>query len=451
LIEKYRFLASDFQKEEQKEMVILSIISQSFFQPFSIEDNLLVILTALTSGSGIGFNRAMLFLAEGEKLRGEIWLGPSSAEEANFIWEVLSTPGIGYIEIIEHNRALVSRGADSLSQRIKPLVYSLNRQDLQIPALAAARREVMLVREARNEAAVDRPFLDILGVDEFLCIPLFSRDEVLGAVVLDNAITRRPINFSDIKLASLCGLIAGNYVSTASLHKKMIEMERMAALGEMAMFITHQLRNPVAAIGGFTDQLLKSPNDEARQRRNLEIIRKEIKRLDDVLYRLAHFLKVDMKNELVPFDLPPVLRSVLRSPDIRSKSDGYEILVRFEEPFPKILGDPTYIGEALRNLLDNALDATPKGGQITILGHAEGKSQAAVEVRDTGRGMTPAVREKIFQPFFSTKEKGMGLGLLYVKRVMDSCGGKIEVESEAGKGTVFRLSFKSAEEERMEA
>jgi hypothetical protein len=76
MIQKYGILAADFQREGPKELMLLSIISQSYFQPFSLEDNLLVILTALTSGSGVGFNRAMLFLKDGDRLRGEMWLGP---------------------------------------------------------------------------------------------------------------------------------------------------------------------------------------------------------------------------------------------------------------------------------------------------------------------------------------------------------------------------------------
>jgi signal transduction histidine kinase len=450
LIDRYQFLVPDFQSKEPKELALLSIISQSFFQPFSIEDNLLVILTALTSGSGVGFNRAMLFRTSGDKLKGEVWLGPRSAEEAKTIWEVLSTPGIGYVEIIEHNRGLLTRETDSLSQIIKPLVYSLSQENLIIPAMSAARKEMILVRNSRQEPFVDPKFLEIIGVDEFLCVPLFALDEIMGVVILDNAYTRQTIEPKDIKLASLCGLMAGNYMYTTMLHNKMIEMERLAALGEMAIFITHQLRNPLTTIGGFTDQLLNSPNDASKKRRNLEIIRKEIGRLENVLYELVHFLKVEMKKP-VPFDLRPEIQAVLQSSDIKIKSEGIEVLVDIEERLPKILGDPTYFGEAIRNLLDNALEATPQGGRVTVQSRWEDQNWVIVRIQDTGKGMPPAVKEKLFSPFFSTKDKGLGLGLLFVKRVMESCGGKIEVDSEAGQGTLFRLYFKSAEEGRSDA
>jgi signal transduction histidine kinase len=447
VIQEFQFSGSDFEKDEPKELMLLSIISQSFFQPFSIEDNLLVILTALTSGSGVGFNRAMLFRASGESLKGELWLGPQSAEEANSIWEVLSTPGIGYIEIIEHNRALLRREADSLNKRIKALAYPLDSEPLSIPALPAAKREVVWVKEAWTEPLVDKSFLNILNVDEFLCVPLFSGDEILGEVILDNAITRKPIEHKDVKLASLCGLMAGNYMYSTALNKKVVEMERMAALGEMAMFIMHQLRNPLAAIGGFTDQLLNSTTDEARTRRNLDIIRKEIKRLEDVLFKLSPFLKMDLRKP-ISFELPPLVQAVLQSTSIQLKREGIQIDVEIENGLPEILGDPTYIGEALRNLLDNALEATPQAGRVSVRAGRGEKNSVVLSIQDTGRGVPEAIKKKIFEPFLSTKEKSMGVGLFYVKRVMEACGGRIEVESEPGKGTLFRLFFRSREERK---
>jgi len=441
------FSAPDFQSKEPRELTLLSIISQSFFQPLSVEDNLLVILTALTSGSGVGFNRAMLFRTEGDKLTGEAWLGPTSAEEAKTIWEVLSTPGIGYIEIIEHNRWLMTKRSDSLSRSVKPLSYSLSQDNLTIPATSAARKEMLLVRNARQEPLVDPKFLEILNVEEFLCVPLFAQEKTMGLIILDNAFSRQPIVPKDIKLASLCALMAGNYMYAAWLHKQMIEMERLAALGEMAVFITHQLRNPLTAIGGFTDQLLNGRIEEAKKRRNLEIIQKEISRLEDVVTKLARFLEVDVRKT-VPFDLKAEVLDVIQDPDLRQKSAGIEILTEFDEPLPKVLGDPTYVGEAFRNLIANALEATDQGGRITVSGRREDQNWIVVTVRDTGKGMPPAVKNKIFMPFFSTKDKGMGLGLLFVKRVMEAGGGRVEVDSDVGRGTSFRLFFRAGDEGR---
>jgi signal transduction histidine kinase len=427
-------------------MTLLSIISQSFFQPFSLEDNLLVILTALTSGSGVGFNRAMLFLKQGDRLKGEMWLGPRSAEEAGFIWEVLSTPGIGYVEIIEHNRALVNKNEDTLSGRLKGLVYAADEESALIPAYAACRKEILLVREASSEPLVDRRFLNIIGVEEFLCIPLLARDDIVGEIILDNAITRTPITPADIKLAGLCGLIAGNYIYSTTLHRKLLDTEKMAAMGEMAMFVTHQLRNPIVAVGGFTDQLLKPDFPEDKKRRNLTIIRDEVRRLEDIIYQMGHFLKVSLK-EPVYFDPGPVLTGVFDSPEVQAKAQGCALNIKLEPGLPQILSDPISFGEVVRNLLDNAFDATPAGGRITVRAYRKNRNGFVLSIRDTGKGISNPDKDQLFRPFFTTKEKGMGLGLPFIKRVMDTCGGKIEVQSRAGKGALFKLIFICREKE----
>jgi hypothetical protein len=444
MIENHNFLVQHFRIEGPKEIQLFSIIAQSFFQPFTLMDNLLVILTALTAGPAVGFNRAMLFLAEGDELKGKMWLGPRSVEEANSIWQILSTPGIGYAEIIEHNRSLLNRNADTLNNRIKNLSYSLSQRNLRIPALPAWRREIMVVRDALNEPLVDKNFLEIIGTEEFLCIPLLGRKEILGEIVLDNAITHVPIQIRDIELASICAIIAGNYIYVSQLQEKMVEMQKLAAMGEMAMFVTHQLRNPLVTIGGFTDQLLDSRIDKEKRKRNLLIIKNEIKRLEKILLRLPQFVKVEIKD-LVPFEVKEILNFAVSGSDTKIKSQRIKLKVSLEEELPQILGDPVYVGEALRNVLDNALDATPDGGDIFIQCYRENKEWVVISIKDTGKGIPESIKNKIFLAFFSTKQMGMGLGLSYVKRVIDVCGGKIEVESEEGKGTLFRLYFKMSE------
>jgi signal transduction histidine kinase len=446
MIEKYSILSPEFERDAPRELMLLSIISQSFFQPFSLEDNLLVILTALTSGSGVGFNRAMLFLKQGDRLKGEMWLGPRSAEEAGLIWEVLSTPGIGYVEILEHNRALVSKNEDTLSGRLKGLVYAAEEEGALIPALAACRKEILLVRDATDEPLVDRRFLNVIGVDEFLCVPLLARDDVVGEIILDNAITRTPISPADIKLAGVCGLMAGNYIYSTTLHRRLLDVEKMAAMGQMAMFVTHQLRNPIVAVGGFTDQLLKPDIPEDKRKRNLTIIRDEVRRLEDIIYQMGHFLKVSLK-EPVYFNPGPAIATVLDSPEIRTKGLGYIMDIRLEPCLPDILCDPTSFGEVLRNLLDNAFDATPAGGTVSLRGYKKSRTEFVLSVRDTGRGITTPDKEQLFRPFFTTKEKGMGLGLPFIKRVMDTCGGKVDVQSRVGKGALFKLIFLCRERE----
>ncbi|MBC7361275.1 MAG: GAF domain-containing sensor histidine kinase [Candidatus Aminicenantes bacterium] len=444
MIESYKLQPANFNPDTPKEFVLLSIIAQSFFQPFSLEDNLLVILTALTSGAGIGFNRAMLFLKDGEKLKATMWLGPRSPEEAEAIWSMLSSPGLGYAEIVEHNRDLVIRMMESLQPKLKSFIYSLEDDNLLLPALAAKKQEIMLVTEAQSDPLVDPNFLDFVQVDSFLCLPLVAHDEVMGEIVVDNGITHAPITRKDIELASLCALLAGNYIYTTHLYKKVVEMEKMAALGEMAAFVSHQLRNPIVAIGGFTQQLLKSPCNPEKCYRNLNIILDEIKHLEEIIYKLSHFLKIKIK-ELLPIDFKPILLGILERPDIKAKAKNKTISIRIADEAPLILCDPVYFEETVVNLLDNALDVTPPGGRVYLRACKKNKKWLTIIIKDSGPGLDKKSLEKMFSPFYTTKENGIGLGLLFVKRVMEMCGGKIEVQSKPGHGTMFKLYFKAQE------
>jgi signal transduction histidine kinase len=198
------------------------------------------------------------------------------------------------------------------------------------------------------------------------------------------------------------------------------------------------------AIGGFTDQLLNPQTDEQKRKRNLEIIRNEVRRLEEVLLKLPRYLKLEIK-EPKPFLLPIIFRHLLASFETRVKVKNIRLQVDIPEGLPLVKCDAMYAEEAIRNLLDNALDATPPGGEITIRSFTENKEWLVVTIQDTGKGMSEDIKAKIFVPFFSTKDKGFGLGLFYVKRVMDACGGMIQVESEEGKGTFFKLYFRYQE------
>jgi len=448
MIETYHFLDSDFQQESSRELTLLSIISQSYFQPFSLEDNLVLILTALTSGSGVGFNRAMYLRRDGNRLRGEAWLGPRSPEEARSVWEVLSTPGIGYVEIIEHNRALLRANEDSLTRRIRKLSFTSSDEPDLLPAATARHKEIALVRDAAHEPQVDPRFLETIGVDEFLCLPLLARDEVVGVFVLDNAFTHNPIQPRDVKLAAVCSLLAANYIHTTNLYHRLVESEKMAAMGEVAMFITHQIRNPLVTIGGFTDQLLEEGCEEGKRRRNLSIIRDEVRRLEDIVFKVGHFLKVSLK-EPVYADVQPALEAAAREGEAGAQAKGILFQAKLEKDSPLVFCDPSTLGEVARNLIDNAIEATPAGGKVTLHAHRGKDARTFVlSVHDTGKGISAVDREKLFRPFFTTKEKGMGLGLPFIKRVMDTCGGLVEVRSREGQGTHFLLSFPSQEERR---
>jgi signal transduction histidine kinase len=241
--------------------------------------------------------------------------------------------------------------------------------------------------------------------------------------------------------------MASNYIYTAKLQKRIVDMKKVAAMGEMAMFVTHQLRNPLVTIGGFADQLLDPQTGAKKKKRNIQIIRREIRRLEKILLRLSQFLRIDVR-EKTAVDVQDTLNLVLESVRPRIAGRRVTLDMEIEAGLRVILCDPTNLGEAVRNVLDNAIDAVGDKGHIDLRAYRENGEWAVIAVQDTGKGIPEAIRDKIFDSFVSTKEKGMGLGLAYVKRVVDACGGRIEVKSAEGKGTTFKLYFQIQPRER---
>jgi len=124
---------------------------------------------------------------DGMKLKAATWLGPRSPEEAEAIWTMLSSPGIGYAEIVAYNRDLVTKMVRDIQPRLKSLVYDLESRTFAFAAMAAVNKEIILVTEAQNEPAVDPNFINFIKVDSFLCLPLVAQDEILGEIVVDTA------------------------------------------------------------------------------------------------------------------------------------------------------------------------------------------------------------------------------------------------------------------------
>jgi len=236
-----------------------------------------------------------------------------------------------------------------------------------------------------------------------------------------------------------------------------LRQERLKALGQMASGIAHDVNNALSPVVGFSDIILKSGyglNPEGKK--YLKYIRTAGDDIAHIVARLREFYRTREENEsLQQVNLNALAEEVVdmtrpRWRDI-PQSNGITIEVRTDlaPDAPKLVGIESEIREALTNLILNAVDAMPKGGRIIlrtrVLRHENGDKpprQVMVEVSDTGMGMDEETRKRCLEPFFSTKGKrGTGLGLAMVYGVMERHEGNIEIQSELGKGTAFRLVF----------
>ena len=226
------------------------------------------------------------------------------------------------------------------------------------------------------------------------------------------------------------------------LEDQLIQSEKMAAVGQLAGGIAHEVNNPLGVILGFAQGVVAhlKPNDPIEM--PLKSIEREAVRCKELVQNLLTFSRVS-KAEKASMDLKEAIDGAFSLVLAQSKVKNVEVVKAFSD-IPRIVANKNQIQQILVNLSNNAIDAMPNGGKLTIrIKKTDRKERDGVEiqVQDTGRGIPPEIRSKIFNPFFTTKEigKGTGLGLSLVYEMIQKHDGCITVESEVGKGTTFHV------------
>ena len=212
----------------------------------------------------------------------------------------------------------------------------------------------------------------------------------------------------------------------------LIRSERLAATGRIAAQITHEIRNPLSSIGLnaelLADELSSSPDAE----RLLAAISREVDRLTEITEQYLRFARLP-QPKLEPEDLGVILRQLADFSREECARQKVELEVHAEAA--PAMADENQMRQALLNLIRNAREAMPSGGRIVVSSGIEG-AHAVVRVRDSGPGIPDQARARIFEPFFSTKEGGTGLGLALTQQIVAQHGGRIEIDSSA-EGTTF--------------
>jgi len=225
------------------------------------------------------------------------------------------------------------------------------------------------------------------------------------------------------------------------LREKLVMSEKMAALGEVAAKVAHEIRNPLVSVGGFAKRLEKKL--EGNLREYAGIIVKEVSRLEGILKEILGFVKeVRLSREKINFNL--IVNDVLKLMASDIKDRGI-ILERDYGTSPDLFVDPNRVKEAVVNIISNAIQSITGSGSIFIRTSTD-KSDAVLEIRDTGSGIPVEDQAFIFNPFYTTKASGTGLGLAITHRIIQEHNGRIEVESEVGRGTIFRVYLPIKEE-----
>ena len=227
-----------------------------------------------------------------------------------------------------------------------------------------------------------------------------------------------------------------------ALEQQLIASGRLVSLGEITASMAHEFNNPLGVIMGFVEDLLEEADPSSPQYQALRIIDEETKRCEKIIQDLMQFARPGDAQRRQTY-VHAVIDTTLHMMESRLYKQKVTLARRIQPDLPPIIADPQQLEQVLINLYLNAVDAMPDGGTLTV-GAEQGsdKQTTVITVTDTGRGMTADEAHRIFQPFYTANKKtGLGLGLAICERIIKNHGGQIEVQSEPGKGTAFKITL----------
>lgn len=474
---EYVVIFRDMTKQKQLEDEVarsidnitkINEISSHIHSSLDKEEILNMILVAVTAGQGFKFNRAFLFLISEDRtmLEGKKAIGPSNAYEAGILWQELNQKNPTLKDIMLSYRATQDGRDFRVNQMISdlniPLIPFGHEIDIQeYAAFLDAIFDDRCILITQDQPKYLTPTIRrIFESDQLAIIPLSSKDGVSGALVVDNAITGRPITLQELQSLKMFANQISTAIHNAVIHdtlqtqmvqlrqlheslqksqQQIIRNEKLAVVGAMSAKLAHEIRNPLVAIGGFARRIMNGkyfPENE----RFLKIILAEAERMEGILNATLNLSRSKDPVKISQPILPAINRAVAV---IGQRFEKYPIRAHYDlaEHIRDVEFDFDMIVQVLINIMVNAAEAMTGGG---ILGISLHHSDEAVKliISDTGEGMDEEQLKKIFDPFYTTKERGSGLGLIVVMDFLERHDFKYFIESEKGKGTRFTILFR---------
>jgi len=220
------------------------------------------------------------------------------------------------------------------------------------------------------------------------------------------------------------------------------QRDKFAIIGEMSTYLAHEIRNPLYAVGGFANALLRSTKLGEQEREKVQIIVDETKRLDRLLTNMLNFVRPS-SAPVGAVDAVSVCREAAELMDVGYGKHGYRVEVCPVMPLPSVQADTDALKQCVVNTVKNSIEAMPNGGLIRLELCLEG-NEVVIRIIDQGIGMTEHELDRAFNPFFSSKDGGSGLGLPMIKKIIEECGGSVSLASKPGSGTTVTIRLQPA-------
>ena len=452
LFEREERLASDARVRAQ-EFSILYDVGTAMSATLNLDRLLRIILTAATmGGTGLGFNRAILLLTNERTniLQGMMGVGPTSWDEANQAWTEVARKHKSLMEWIQTGELFASKDTEfnavarGIRVRLEP--------GAGILAQTVLDKSAFNITDTAADPRVRKDILEILKVKSFATVPLVAKGRAIGAILVDNLFTGRPITDHDIRFLTMFAHQAALAIDNAVIHSNMEAMnrdirviheqlaqsEKMAALGTMMAEITHEIRNPLVSIGGFTRRLARKVTDPDAKK-YIDIILSEVGRLEGIIHDNLAYIK-NVSPQFSRTTLNSVIEEVLPVYEDELRQRGIYIERDLSPEVPSLDMDPQQIKQVVVNLFTNAMEAMEKGGTLTLRTSQGADGQEAVmEIGDTGPGISPESMHNLFNPYYTTKVRGTGLGLPITHRIVQAHKGNISFRNKEAGGALFTI------------
>ena len=457
-----------------RELSKLNEFNEMLYGNFLPEELYQVLLIAITAGEGLRFNRAFLFLIDSDNfvLKGHLAVGPADEKHAHLIWSSLQDHYRALKEVFEQYH-IYPEGTD---RRLNEIVRSIsiplsNKQNVLVQALT--RRKTMSIRNKMVEPPGeyefqinDQSLFEILDSDTFVVSPLVAKRGPIGVVVADNRITRKEFTSEEIDSLKLYTYQASLAIENAQLYKnledrirelqrvnkmleensdRLVRSERLATIGEMSAKVAHEIRNPLVSIGGFARLLERKLSGNTELKNYATIIKTQVDNLESILNEILDVAR-PKKPEISAVDLHQIIHQVLMMLEDITRRRNIDIRLKFGCIDSTVMGDEKLLYQVVLNLLKNGIEAIGKKGHIIIATDCA-EDFIKLVIMDTGSGIAVEHMKKIYDPFFTTKTEGTGLGLPIVRQIIRDHNGRIEIKSEEGKGTKVEIFLPQAQVE----
>ncbi|MCD6162668.1 MAG: hypothetical protein J7K40_09680 [candidate division Zixibacteria bacterium] len=438
------------------QLSLLKNLTDALARSNNLEKSMRIILAGATSGDTFCFNRAFIFLLNEKNnlLEGKSAVGPTSPEEAVRIWEKISKISLNrQLSEILIETEFIPCSLETKAAKIKLSVA--NNENPLIKVLNQSKEKVLDIKDSKYRQ-FDFDWLS--PADKIVIVPIIAENRMLGLIIADNAISNKPITDVSVEFLKSLVFACAPGLQNAILYEKLrikfkelervhelyksnqaylVRHERLADIGTLATKVAHEFRIPLVTIGGYARRILKTLGSDKFDKHMVEVIISEVNRLSKITSEILEYSRVS-KLDINKCNLNSVVTDSLTQLENKLNSSGINIEKIFNRKTLNIKADSERLKQVILNLIDNAVDAMQDGGKLTIK-TSKNKEYVVLDIIDTGSGVDKYSLENLFNLFYTTKEKGSGLGLPVSKKIIDDHGGYINVESIPGKGTSFSV------------